>query len=178
MLGTPLLFLIASLVISAILVLVFRVFFKAQISKLPYLKKESFLSPAEKDFYHVLSAIVGSDYLLFSKTRMSDLLYLPKLSNKDYYHYQNKIQSKHVDFLLCDKESTKPVLAIELDDSSHLKASRISRDSFVDEIFENAQLPILHIRASSSYLSDEISQKIRASLSFYSLPPDDTSSVA
>ena len=178
MLDTPLLFLIVSLVFSAVLVIIFIVFFKAKISKLPYLKKEFFLTPAEKDFFHVLSAVVGSDYLLFSKARMSDLLYLPKLSNRDYYHYQNKIQSKHVDFLLCDKESTKPMLAIELDDSSHLKASRISRDSFVDEIFESARLPILHIRASSSYLSDEISQKIQASLNLYSLPPDDSSSVA
>lgn len=178
MLDTPLLFLIVSLVFSAVLVIIFHVFFKAKISKLPYLKKESFLTPAEKDFFHVLSAVVGNDYLLFSKTRMSDLLYLPKLSNKDYYHYQNKIQSKHVDFLLCDKENTKPVLAIELDDSSHLKANRVSRDSFVDEIFENARFPILHIRTSSSYLNDEISQKIQASLKLYSLPPDDTSSVA
>lgn len=178
MLDTPLLFLIVSLVFSTVLVIIFHVFFKAKISKSPYLKRESFLTPAEQNFYHVLSKVVSSDYLLFSKTRMSDLLYLPKLSNKDYYHYQNKIQSKHVDFLLCDKESTKPVLAIELDDSSHLKASRVSRDSFVDEIFESARLPILHIRASSSYLSDEISQQIQASMKLYFLPPDDTSSVA
>jgi len=172
------LFLIASLVFSVVLVIVFTAFFKAKISRPPYLKRESFLTPAEKDFFHVLSAVVGSDYLLFSKTRMSDLLYLPKMSNRDYYRYQNKIQSKHVDFLLCDKENTKPLLAIELDDSSHLKASRIARDSFVDEIFESAQLPILHIRASSSYLGDEISQQIQASLNPHVLPPDDTSSVA
>jgi very-short-patch-repair endonuclease len=122
------------------------------------------MSEAEKKFYFVLAEILGKDYLIFSKVRMADLLYLPKMSNSDFYHYQNKIQAKHVDFLICDKENIKPLLAIELDDSSHLKMDRILRDKLVDKIFESAKLPILHIKFSnncdSNILLDQINKVV------------------
>lgn len=83
------------------------------------------------------------------------------MTNSDFYHYQNKIQSKHVDFLICDKENIKPVLAIELDDSSHLKIDRILRDTLVDKIFESAKLPILHIKTSANYDKEKLLSQIR-----------------
>lgn len=144
-----------------LIVIALAVFYKVKNSKWPYLKKDSLLTEAEKKFYFVLSEIIGNDYLIFSKVRMADLLYLPKMSNRDFYHYQNKIQSKHIDFLICNKEDIKPLLAIELDDSSHLKVNRILRDELVDKIFESASLPIIHIRVSYSYNDKELSQNIQ-----------------
>jgi len=140
------------------------IFYKAKTSKWPYLKKDSLLTEAEKKFYFVLSEIIGDNYLIFSKVRMADLLYLPKMNNSDYYHYQNKIQSKHVDFLLCDKENIKPLLVLELDDSSHLKIDRILRDTLVDKIFENAQIPILHIKNSTAYDKASLLNQIKTTL--------------
>ena len=130
----------------------------------PYLKKDSLLTEAEKKFYFVLTEIIGNDYLIFSKVRMADLLYLPKMSNSDFYHYQNKIQSKHVDFLICDKENIKPILAIELDDSSHQKMDRFLRDKLVDKIFESAKLFILHVKASSDYNKENLLSQIKLSI--------------
>lgn len=176
--NTSFIFLVVTLVFLALVASIWEVFHKAKVGKWPYLKREYFLTQAEKSFYTVLSQTVGNNYLLFSKVRMSDLLYLPKMSNRDYYRYQNKIQSKHVDFLLCDKENVRPLLAIELDDTSHLRTDRAQRDILVDDIFENAQLPILHIHTASSYNNEELSQQIQNSLNLYSLPLDDTSSVA
>jgi hypothetical protein len=147
----------------AILLIIFSVFFyKIKTSKWPYLKKEYLLTQAEKNFYFILSEILGNDYLIFSKVRMADLLYLPSMSNSHYYHYQNKIKSKHVDFLICDKVNIKPLLVIELDDSSHKKVDRILRDTLVDKIFENAKLPILHIKNSSSYDREKLNDQIEA----------------
>lgn len=147
-----------------LIVIALAVFYKAKTSKWPYLKKDSFLTEAERKFYLVLSEIIGNDYLIFSKVRMADLLYLPKMNNSDYYHYQNKIQSKHVDFLICDKENIKPLLVVELDDSSHLRLDRITRDILVDRIFESAQLPILHIKASANYDKDNLSSQIKTTI--------------
>lgn len=140
------------------------VFYKVKTSKWPYLKKDSLLTEAERKFYLILSEIIGNDYLIFSKVRMAGLLYLPKMNNSDYYHYQNKIQSKHVDFLICDKENIKPLLVLELDDSSHLKIDRILRDTLVDKIFESAQIPILHIKNSASYDKAELLNQIKTAL--------------
>lgn len=140
------------------------VFYKAKTSKWPYLKRDFLLTEAERKFYLVLSEIIGNDYLIFSKVRMADLLYLPKMNSSDYYHYQNKIQSKHVDFLICDKENIRPLLVIELDDSSHLKVDRVLRDTLVDKIFESAQMPILHIKNSTAYDKANLSSQIKATL--------------
>lgn len=137
--------------VLAILVTFANTYLRIKIAKFPYLKNEHFLSEAEKKLYFVLTEILGNDYLIFSKVRMADLLYLPKMSNSDFYHYRNKIQSKHVDFLICDKENIKPLLVIELDDSSHLRLDRVTRDMLVDKIFESAELPILHIKVRDNY---------------------------
>jgi hypothetical protein len=160
MMNLILIYFFAVFVIS--LIIFSAVFYKVKTSKWPYLKKEYLLTKAEKDFYFILSEVIGSDYLIFSKVRMADLLYLPSMSNSHYYHYQNKIQSKHVDFLICDKENIKPLLAIELDDSSHKKVDRILRDTLVDKIFENAQLPILHVKFSFAYDKEYLLSQVRA----------------
>lgn len=132
---------------------------------LPFYKKAYLLTNTEKKFYFVLSEILGNDYLIFSKVRIADLVYLPRgINNSDFYHYQNKVQSKHVDFVLCDKENIKPLLVIELDDSSHLRPDRIDRDLLVDRIFENAKLPIKHIGVSQNYNKEDLLKKINPSL--------------
>lgn len=153
--------LVAIITALAILVIFANAYFKIKIAKFPYLKKEYLMSEAEKKFFFVLQEILGNDYLIFSKVRMTDLLYLPKMSNSSFYHYFNKIQAKHVDFLICDKENIKPLLAIELDDSSHLKVDRILRDKLVDKIFESASFSIIHITASASYDKENLFQAVR-----------------
>ncbi|MFZ2154233.1 MAG: DUF2726 domain-containing protein [Candidatus Moraniibacteriota bacterium] len=134
---------------------------------LPFYKKTYLLTNTEKIFYFVLSEILGNDYLIFSKVRIADLVYLPKgINNSDFYHYQNKVQSKHVDFIICDKENIKPLLVIELDDSSHLRQDRIDRDLLVDKIFRNAKLPIAHVRVSDEYNKDKLLELLKIKLIF------------
>lgn len=159
----PLVFLIIPAL--AFLVIILNIFLKAKSEKFSYIKNKSLLSEAEKNFYFVLAGVVGKEYLLFSKVRIFDILSIPKgLENARYYQHKNKIQSKHVDFLLCDTKTIEPLLVIELDDSSHLRSDRISRDAFLDGIFEKAKLPILHIRASFSYNEDELLNQIQSRL--------------
>jgi hypothetical protein len=67
---------------------------------MPYQKKWYLLSPAERDFYEALRQAVGNRYLIFAKVRLLDLLWLPQnLSNRQTH--MNRVQAKHVDFVLC-----------------------------------------------------------------------------
>jgi very-short-patch-repair endonuclease len=157
--------LVLLLVLGALFVgVVIGVIYRIKTTPWPYLKREYLLTQAEKSFYAVLVEAVGSDKLVFTKVRMADLLYLPKMESSSFYRHQNKIQSKHVDFVLCEKDTIKTVMAIELDDSTHLRADRIVRDVFVDKAFEAARLPILHIRAAASYRSEEIKNQVQTLL--------------
>lgn len=142
---------------------------KAGLAKvnLAYKRKVYFFSKAEKSFYEVLRFAIQDEFALFAKVRLSDLLYNSE-SGSERVILQNKIQSKHADFVLCDPTYLKPLLVIELDDSSHDRPSRQSRDTFVDEALGAAGLPILHVRVQNSYSIRELSDKIRSLLT----PPD------
>lgn len=130
-----------------------------------YLKKDSLLTEAEKSFYTVLQDVVGDSYLLFSQVSLLEILSVPDgLNRSDRYSALNKIQSKHIDFLLCEKETTRPLLVIELDDSSHLRSDRVARDGFLNEVFANAQLPFLRVKVAPRYNPVELHSEIASLL--------------
>ena len=71
----------------------------------------------------------------------------------------DRIKSKHIDFLLCDKDSLVPLCAIELDDSSHQKESRVKRDIFVDNALEAAGLKFERFKVQKSYSVSDIKER-------------------
>lgn len=130
---------------------------------LPYAKKEYLFSAAEANFLGVLNQAIQSEYLVFAKVRLADLFYVKK-GTKKRQSFFNKIQSKHVDFVLCSKSPIKPVLAIELDDSTHQRLDRVQRDLFVDDLFKTAGLPLIHVAAKRTYNISELRDAIVGSL--------------
>lgn len=123
-------------------------------------KSDFFFSKPERDFYIILHEIINGKFVIFSKVRILDLLKVSK-DNSHYHKYKNKIQSKHVDFVICDKVWFKPLLIIELDGSSHLRSDRVVRDEFVDEAFNSAGLPIIHVLNSDIGNRDKIYQELK-----------------
>ncbi len=128
--------------------------------QLPYRAKNYFFSKAERSFFGVLQQAVDNQYAIFSKVRLSDLLYVPKGTESWQSHF-NRIGSKHVDFVLCDPEQVRPTLVIELDDASHGRAKRQERDAFVDKALAAGGLPILRVPAKRHYDSNGLAQSIR-----------------
>lgn len=54
----------------------------------------------------------------------------------------------------------KPLVGIELDDSSHDRADRQERDEFVNEVFQAAGLPLIHIPVQREYNTRELAAQI------------------
>lgn len=129
---------------------------------LPYRLRAGFLSPAELSFFKVLQQAVPAEYQICPKVNLGDLFYVPR--SKESLSYLNKINRKHVDFVLCDASVVKPVLAIELDDRSHKRQDRQERDQFVDAVFAAAGLPLLHITAARGYQIAELTEMIETQL--------------
>lgn len=120
----------------------------------PYRLRDDFLSPAEQSFFQVLKNMVSEYFVICSKVSLGDIFFVVKPNeNKSAY---NRINRKHVDFLICDPKTMKPRLAIELDDSSHQRADREERDDFVDGVFNAANLPLIHIPVQNSYNTHEL----------------------
>jgi very-short-patch-repair endonuclease len=102
---------------------------------------------------------VGGRYHIAWKVRMADVLWVPGGTSNRQRHL-NRIFAKHLDFVLCHPETSAPVLAIELDDSSHRESRRRERDSFVDAALDAADLPLLRIPVRRSYDPRELADLI------------------
>lgn len=124
----------------------------------PYRVRESVLSPAERSLYHVLMQAVHGRALVCLKVRLADVLVVAHF--QENRAAQNRINQKHIDFLLCDLVTLRLVLGIELDDASHARPDRQARDAFVDQAFAAAGLPLLHIRARHAYTPAQLEAAI------------------
>jgi len=119
--------------------------------KLPYEKKPAVLTKAEMRFFQVLlQATSGEPWWVFPKVGQKDVVGVIR-GTQNYMSYFARLSQKHFDFILCDKGSTAPILAIELDDSSHDRADRMERDSFVNRACDAAGLPVLHQKVTKTY---------------------------
>ena len=90
---------------------------------------------------------VRDDWLVFSMVRLADVIKVRTKSRKSHT-WTNRIQGKHVDFVLCDEETLEVKLAIELDDGSQPSTQR---DRFVYLALTAAGLPLLRVRVQDKY---------------------------
>lgn len=84
-------------------------------------------------------------WLICPKVRLWDLIE-PKKSSRGRKTLENKIRSKHVDFVLIDPE-LNVIGVLELDDSTHDREDRKNRDSFVRDALEGAGITMIQTRS-------------------------------
>lgn len=122
-----------------------------------YKKVTSILTDAELNFFNVLRlALQNSEFIICPKIRIADFV---KVTNKENWQKNfNKINSKHIDFLICN-DKLNPILAIELDDKSH--NNNKDRDNFVNELYKSINLPVLRITNVQAYSVIKLREKIK-----------------
>ncbi|MCX6082271.1 MAG: DUF2726 domain-containing protein [Chloroflexi bacterium] len=123
----------------------------------PYLIRDDFLSAAELSFYLVLKTTLTDQALICPKVALGDLFYAKTQDHSKFRTYTNKIDRKHVDFLVSDPLTVRPLFGVELDDKSHQRQDRQERDAFVEKVFEAAKLPLVRIPAKRAYSVSELS---------------------
>ncbi len=136
----------------------------------PYRVRDDFLSPAELSFYKVLVLILRNRYTVQSKVRLADIFFVAQAKGKMAYF--NRISQRHLDFLVCDAASMKPLLGIELDDSSHRKKNRQERDAFVEEVFRAAKLPLVRFPVQRGYTAKDVAARLAPFLKSQPAPTD------
>lgn len=129
-----------------------------------YWLKEQVMNTSERALFINLVQTLGQTHLVFSKIRVEDFVEVrnSQLSKSEHWGKRGKIKSRHVDFLVCDKNTSRPVLAIELDGSSHNNYQRQVRDNFLDSVYREAGLRVEHVRVGSDFAA--AAERIRASL--------------
>src|SRR5664280_750564 len=127
---------------------------------LPYVLKGCLMFKVERLFFGVLEQVTDSSkYYLFPQVSLGNLVDVEK-GTRPYQTHRNRVDRKSVDFVLCDRSTLSPVLAVELDDASHERKDRQERDAFVDEVLAKVGLPLLHVRAQAAYDPKQLAASI------------------
>jgi hypothetical protein len=133
---------------------------KAKISKYEYNKKNSIMTKAENTFYKKMQEITGERYYIVPQAHLSMFLN-HKVGNQSRRGSFAVINGKSVDFLLCEKETSRPILAVELDDHTHNRSDRVERDKLVEEILHNSDILLVRFRDALNITPAEIFQHIQ-----------------
>jgi hypothetical protein len=130
---------------------------------LPYEGRGHLLSPAERSFLGVLERAAEGESRVLAKVRLADVIKTkPGIGPGERQKAFHRIQSKHLDFVLCAPEDYSIQAVIELDESPHNKTSRRKRDEFVDRALESAGIPITRIPARRGYAVEDIRTILRS----------------
>ena len=123
-----------------------------------YERTEQLMTPSENEFFRTLNEVAGDRYYIFPQIHLSSLF-----TNKTYGRYYKlgfqRINRMSVDYVLCDKTTLKPIYAIELDDPSHNKPARQSRDAAVEQIFEDMDMPLIRFTDYQNLTKDQIIER-------------------
>jgi len=118
----------------------------------PYFARRFFLSKPEKSFYDAVRDTF-STYTILTKVRLADLI---EANVHPRWHTDfARIQSKRVDFVICDA-GLCPLVAVELDGSSPNSTDRQQDDHLMDRILKEASLEIVHVPRQKRYLYNDI----------------------
>lgn len=139
-------------IVAGLVVLIFlsRALLSGGEQPLPYVCRASLLTAAEQTFHKALVDAVGGRWIVLAMVRLADVLEVRE-GTAERADWQGKINSKHLDFVLCEHSSLAPKLAIELDDSTHARPDRAERDRFLEAGLASAGLPLLRIAVAPSY---------------------------
>jgi hypothetical protein len=128
----------------------------------PYEKSGALFSPAERSFLGVLDQAVGTDFRIFGKVRIADVISVRRNPNRSAWQRAfNRISAKHFDFVLCEPGTLSVACVVELDDKSHSRGGREIRDKIVVDVCKAAALPLLQVQARSAYAVGEIGNAVR-----------------
>jgi Protein of unknown function (DUF2726) len=110
------------------------------------------LTTAEGRFYDFLSETVNGQYVIQPKVPLRDLFRKYGRLEKGLYTMHSR---GHVDFLLLERVTKQPVLAIELDYTSHDTPKGRDADMRKEELLKLAHLPLCRVRVGKLWGSVE-----------------------
>ncbi|MDB5328595.1 MAG: topoisomerase type zn finger domain protein, partial [Phycisphaerales bacterium] len=109
-------------------------------------------------FFRVLYRVVSTRGHVLAQVSLRQLLWLPgnNQSNPGRATWQNTIAAKTVDFVVADPATLRPLVVIELDEPSHSRPERQTRDDEVEAVLRAAGVPVLRVLTSGNYDTREL----------------------
>ncbi len=121
-----------------------------------YEKKESLLSNAEKLLFDSLMVALADEYVLLAKISVADVLTIKSVSDPSSVAAQT---GKQFPFVVCDKTQLRVLCVIVLQEKTYS-----SSESSLVLTCHAAQLPLLRLERQLKYDTQQLRQKIRATI--------------
>jgi hypothetical protein len=153
-------------IITALGILIFLILAKHLVQHISrevkaYRKRDRVMNASEQALFINLQHQLQGKFLVLAKVRIEDFVEAVHegFDEKEVWGNRNRIKSRHIDFLICDFATTKPLLAIELDGNSHNRPDRLRRDSFVNKLYKDIEIRVEHIPVGSNFESEAVKIK-------------------
>lgn len=130
----------------------------------PYKPKEKLCVSSENRLLHEIIKIVHTQYpdkyIVCPQVSILAIVEVKPMS-KGWRKLQfNRLGKKYVDFVIVEKKSTKPVLVIEANGTTHNTAKRQHRDHFLKWVLDGCNIPFMIIdsRQTPETLSESLKE--------------------
>lgn len=145
---------IVLLIIALILVIVYLIK-KFKPLKYRYKAKPCLLTNTELKYFEAFKRILqGTRYLLIPQVCLSSII-----ERKGKHKFQSEL-SRIVDFCIFT-EDYKPILVIEINDKTHVRRDRKSRDNKVKYILKSAKIQLLTIWTKNEFNTLKFAQSFK-----------------
>lgn len=131
----------------------------------PVQKKNSLFSPVERSFMQLLEKAVVNDYKVMNRVKLADIIELKNgTSDKTRASTMLKLNTKYLDFVLCDPQDFSVIAVLDLVNNSSKEGHKAVPDWFVNGALDAAGIPYLRMKIKAGYTAADIQTAIAARL--------------
>lgn len=129
-------------------------------------RSRTILTGNEREFFGRLNRALSPDFVVLPQVAMGAILEpLVRQGHPDFWKVRSLFAQKIVDFVVCASDFNRPLLVIELDDSSH--DSKRDKDAARDALMLEAGIPTLRWDSRNKPTVAEIQKRVRATLATF-----------
>lgn len=123
----------------------------------PFRRKQQLFTQVEHTFLQLIEQAVGNEFRIVCRVRLSDLLTVRQQAKKKQATLAiTRAAGKQLDFVLCDRENMRPILAIDLVHKQGKEGYKTQPDFFVTGALDAAGVPHARIKVKSGYSVNDI----------------------
>lgn len=165
---------IALVVILILAVLLFRRGNDSTIIPVQSISKDdipSLLTQPELACFNTLKTVAGNEFYIMAKVSLSDIAVVKKGVDQARLKKAAKQGKRHIDFILCNKETLAVICAIELENAATAASGK--KESHSAALLEEVGVMVFHMPVKTSYSVPEMQQALTPYLKGKQPSPDE-----
>ncbi|WP_269518856.1 DUF2726 domain-containing protein [Alteromonas sp. BMJM2] len=123
----------------------------------PFRRKPQLFTQVEYSFLTLIEQAVGREFRVMCRVRLNDMVAVRQSTKKKTASQAlSRAASRQLDFVLVEKDTMSPVLAIDLVHNQGKEGYKTQKDWFVTGALDAAGVPHVRIKVKSGYSIEDI----------------------